>query len=272
MGIDLIPTLEVQRALYAQKRTMARFRWYLEQITGVSDDGEIDIALPIVAVNPLGREHCLAAIEALIALGAEAEIASAIEEARRRLTQVAGEAKVCVNLLDDARGGWTNRHFVEAEMRLKGRLADRAKRRPFVVAPAWSSETYEAGMLRHEALAAIFRYAAAITLGSTQTLGEMLTREGLALRFAGADAETARLLAPRLADDEVDYCRAIILGQRESTHWPAQFAAFFGDEIAAEAGYPGLGLPSRAGFAVALAEATENGVDPVEALSSASRA
>jgi hypothetical protein len=45
MELQLVPTLAVQREFYAQKRTMARFRWYLRQMLGPEEDRNRDIVL-----------------------------------------------------------------------------------------------------------------------------------------------------------------------------------------------------------------------------------
>ncbi len=69
MELELLPLLHVQRELYAMPRGMERFNAYLKRMTGSSAD---DIEFPpLVMMNPMGKEHCLAAVDHLIAIGAE---------------------------------------------------------------------------------------------------------------------------------------------------------------------------------------------------------
>jgi hypothetical protein len=243
---------------------MARFRWYLEQLLAPGEGGDLDISLPIGSVNPMGREHCLKAVEALIAMNAESAVASAVGQAAQRLAAIPGRARLCINLLDDLRGGWTNRYLDEAGLRFGSEHGLRANRsRHFVVVPVWTSESYTPEILRAEALAAIYRHAAWSVAGLPKTLDAMLRQEGLALRFAGGPPSPA-LLAPSLPPDELAHTREVLAPWLEDTGFPVHFSAFFGDEPALACGYPGLGLSPRAGFALALHGAGD--LDPVSAL------
>jgi len=271
MRIEVIRTLEIQRELYTRPRDMSRFGWYLRQLTGEEDaGGERDVALPIISVNPMGKSHCLAAVEALIRLDAEAVLAEAAREAEARLRSVDGEAKAALNLLDDAGGGWTDRHFSEAGLRFGSERADRASRkRRFVIVPCWSSETYTRAVIHAETLAAIFRFVWREKAGTPSTLEGQLRAESLALAFAGATAPST--LAPLLTPAELARATEVIAAHRQASDFPTQFACWFGDEAAAAAGYPQLGLPHRAGFAVALAMAARTDEAPQQALESAAR-
>jgi hypothetical protein len=89
----------------------------------------------------------------------------------------------------------------------------------------------------------------------------MLAQEGLAAAFAGA--------FPSLPADELARARDIIRSHLDETSFPVAFAAMYGDEAAISVGYPPLGLPPRAGFQVALADALAERRDPVAALTNA---
>jgi len=261
MDIRLVPTLAVQRELYAMPAGTERFQWYLKQMLG---DSAEDVRLPITAVNPMGKEHCLTAVETLQALEAEREVSRAIDDARKRLRKADGVAQVCINLVDDLAGGWTNRYFTEAQLRFGSDQAQRANRRQYVVVPAWTSETYTRDLIRRETMAAVYRHAWRARHGLARTLGEMLHAEGLALRFAGAEDDASSLLVPSLSAEVLSKARGVIDVNREAEEFSTQFACFFGDEAAMEVGYPRLAVAHRAGFAVALADAAK--LDPVQML------
>jgi hypothetical protein len=87
----------------------------------------------------------------------------------------------------------------------------------------------------------------------------MLDQEGLAGLFSQA--------MPALARAEIAEARAIIHGiEADTAPYPVIFAALYGDDAARELGYQPLGLPPRAGFDVALADALEHNRDPSAAV------
>src|SRR5215204_5248833 len=110
MEITYVPVLATLRDLYAQPRDMARFKRYLHTITQGTDD----IVVPIVAANPMAREHVLARVNELLAQGAEEVGAGAAEEAAGRLAAVPDQLKASLVVADDVGGGWTNRYLTEA--------------------------------------------------------------------------------------------------------------------------------------------------------------
>ena len=268
MNIELIPTLGAQRELYASPRNMARFCAYIDAMTGPSEGGKTDIVLPIGMINPMGREHCLHAIEALMALDAEAIVARALAGADERLSAFDGNAKVCLNLLDDVAGGWTNRYLTETRLRLgSGQMLRANKKRRIVTVPCWASETYTPALVRQETLAALYRHAYRDRFGIPEILRDQLRWEGLALLFAGVHTSApSHILAPRLPLEDLEYTGAVVEPYLETPGLPVQFACFFGDDAAVEVGYKALGLPPRAGFAIALADAHASDESPEQAL------
>jgi hypothetical protein len=233
---------------------VGRFRRYLEALTGGTDD----VVLPIGVANPMAREHAVARLDELLALGAEEVGAQAAAEADARLRSQPGtiEIKAALVLADDLGGGWTNRYTTEASVRFPGRGA---LKRPFATALVWTSEpTPTAEVIRQEVLAAIYRVAYQQCHGLPTTLQAMLDQEGLAAVFADT--------RPALGPAELERVRRIIGPRIEGASYPTAFACLYGDEAAEQLGYPRLGLPPRAGFLMALADALDHGHDPLAAL------
>jgi hypothetical protein len=256
MLVSYVPVLPTLRELYAQPRSMDRFRAYIAQLTGGTDD----VVLPIGQANPMARDQALDAVNRLIALGADGAGAEAADEAARRLARIplTSEIKATIVVADDAGGGWTNRHTTEAMVRFPGRGA---LKRPFATALAWTSESPGVDELRAEVLAAIYRVAFQQQLRLPTTLGGMLQQEGLAARFANQ--------LPTLTPEALDQARRLLAGlDRERAPYPTIFAALYGDAAATALGYPALGLPPRAGFEVAIADERR---DPIEVLASGER-
>lgn len=77
-------------------------------------------------------------------------------------------------------------------------------------------------------------------------------------RFAGQ-------ALPMYELEEQGYIRGLIAEHQDSAHQPTQFAAFYGDQIAATVGYPSLGLSAYAGLVVATLDAPTN---PISLLTS----
>ena len=250
--IDYIPTLTTLRELYSKPRNMARFNWYVEQMTGTNEAGKLDIVTPIGDVNPMGREHCLAAVERLIAFDADGIAASAAEEAAQRLNldHLDLHARVFINLLDDLRGGWTQRHFKEAGYRYSSELGIRANReRHFVLVAIWASEVerFSPDHVRQQTLDVVYRYTHMQQQGRPITLRQMMALDRLAAQFAG-------ITEPTLDTDDLAYTREVIAPHLDATDAPTQLVCLFGDECAEATGYPKMGLSPRAGIALAIHE------------------
>jgi hypothetical protein len=249
-----LPVLPTLRELYLQPRDVRRFHTYIATLTG----GTGDIVLPIGVANPMAKEHAVAKIDELLAMGADEIAAEATTSAQARLArvQLKVEIKASLVLVDDAGGGWTNRFTTEVSVRFPRRGA---LKRPFATALAWTSEAVPtSAQIRQEMLAAIYRVAHQQRHGLPTTLAAMLEQEGLAGVFAGAQ--------PALRGDELAAARAIIAAQGADPPYPQAFACLYGDAAAEAVGYPRLGLPPRAGFLIAVADALERGVDAVAVL------
>src|SRR5205814_6240657 len=139
-------------------------------LTGGTDD----VVLPIGVANPMAKEHAVAKIDDLLALGAEDEGARAAAEAAERLVgrvPIDVEIKASLVLVDDVAGGWTNRYTSESSVRFPGRGA---LKRPFATALVWTSESPTAEQLGQEVLAAIYRVTYQQRRGLHWTLGTML--------------------------------------------------------------------------------------------------
>ncbi len=237
-----LPLLAVQRDLYRLPRGMERFREYLRTMT---DPRSGDLALPIVSMNPMGKEHVAAQLDRLIEIGAEDAASRAIQGASRQLEDDAGEYRVALVLSDDAKGGWTNRASTEFGARFQPHALTK---RGFVVVMLWTSESYDAERVRRETLAQLHRIAWIGRLGEAKTLAEMMAQEGHALRCSGA-------APPALDARELARTRDVIAPCLARGDMPTAVAALFGDEAAASLGFATLGLGRDAGLSLALADA-----------------
>jgi len=170
MRLRVLPLLGKQRELYALPRGMERFRAYLQTMTGGGDD----IVLPLVSMNPMGKPHCAALLDAPIALDAEAVASRALDDAAARLGSDEGAYEVALVVVDDAQGGWTQRELTECKIALERPYE---QKKGWIVAPPWTSEPTEIPSVRRAVLAAVCRVAHQREHGLPGTLAEVLAEE-----------------------------------------------------------------------------------------------
>lgn len=185
MAFSYVPLLRIQRELYAMPRGMERFREYIRTMT---DAETCDLALPLVAMNPMGKDHVPALIDDYLALGAE-EIAEealrsafALRASADRTVQEPVTYKVALVVSDDLKGGWTNRWASEFSHRIEYAAITR---RGWLVGILWTTEPASAQNVRDAVLTSIHRAEYLQTHAAPRTLGEMLEQEGYAMARAG---------------------------------------------------------------------------------------
>jgi hypothetical protein len=240
MNLEYLPLLKVQRDLYDLPRGIERFREYLRIMT---EPGSGELKVPLVAMNPMAKDHLPAFLDRLIAIGADEVGARTIADIAATLIDERGAYRACLVVSDDLKGGWTNRYASEFSYRFEQRAF---YRRAWLPAILWTSEKYDDAMIRAELLQCVYRAVHVQRHGPARTLGEMLAQECYAMRSAGGTT-------PRLDADDLAYTREVLREYTACTDRATIIAAFFGDAAARDLGYPPLGLSSRAGLALAAA-------------------
>ena len=257
MELEFVPLLEIQRQLYRIPHGMARFHEYLRVMSNHRRD---DLRLPPLAwMNPMGKDHVPALLDALLALDAEGVAAQAVAKAASSLSGVFGEFKIGMVVVDDAMGGWTERYT--SELRLRFEIEPKAKagapRRKYhhwLSGVLWTSQDPSAQAVREAAMMPIYRVAYRQQHGLARTLGEMLAQEGYVMAMAGCKT-------PSLDADDLAYTREVLQPQLGVHDRGAIVGCLFGDTAAAGLGYPPQGLSDGAGLALALHDARPLGED-----------
>ena len=242
MILSYVPLLQTQRELYAMPRGFERFRAYIA--TMVDDTG--DLELPLVAMNPMGKDHIPALLDQYLAFAADDLAAEAMVKTVPQHQHVQGGFQVTLVLADDAQGQWTNRYATEFGHLFQTRPLHR---RGWLVGNLWTSEQPAVDTVRTEILKTIFRGVHIQQFGHAQTLGEMMSQEGYAQKMAGCTQS--------LDLDEINYTREVIAPYLDSEAYPEQMVCLYGDEAAHQLGYEPMGLSRCAGFALALFTAQE---------------
>jgi hypothetical protein len=248
MKFELVPILEKLRDLYLIPRGPTRFQAYINLATGGATSTKDIPYPPLISVNPMAKEHALEFVESWISLDAEEVARMVLEESNARLESVefAPTINVGLSVLDDLKGGWTNRTFNDAA---RFKIGESLEKTGWLCVPVWTSEIPKLEELRAVVLESASRAAFVVQHGDPKTLREMIQQERAVAAFANRSLEFDR--------EELEYSRAVIAPHLENTHQPTVIACLYGDEAAKELGYPALGLSKNAGFQIALADALE---------------
>jgi hypothetical protein len=75
MTLEYVPLLQVQRDLYALPRDRTRFDAYLATMR---DSATGDLALPLVAMNPMAKEHVPALLDRYLAADTDGKAGRAV--------------------------------------------------------------------------------------------------------------------------------------------------------------------------------------------------
>ena len=241
MELEFVPLLRIQPELYDQPRGLERFRSYLRTMV---DARTGDLELPLVAINPMGRDHVPALLDRLLAAGADGAGAVATQAAAERpaTRSVSGRYRVALVLADDAHGCWTNRYQSEFDHRFGG---EALYKRGWITGILWTSEEPTAEAAGREVATAVHRLAHIRRRGPAATLEAMLVQEGEAMAAAGCRE-------PSLGADDLAYTREVMTPYLGAGDRPTAVACLYGDEAARELGYRPLGFSPRAGLALAL--------------------
>ena len=238
MNLEFHSLLPVQREIYAIPGGLNRFRRYL--LTMI-DAKEGDLRLPLAEMNPMGKDHVPALIDAYLALGAEELAAKTVHEMAAETAAVPGNFKVGLVVVDDAKGGWTNRYTTEFNHCFREQAL---WKRGWLVALLWTTEPPSAERILTEVRAVAYRAAYVAQHGQARTLREMLAQEGAVQAWAGGPSQS-----PHAA--EIAFTRDLIAPLLDAADMPTILSVLFGDPAARELGYTPLGLEDRAGLLLA---------------------
>lgn len=242
MRLDYVPLLAALRDVYRLPRSRERFLEYLRAI--VSDDGTNLGAVPLVAANPMAKEHVVSLVDALLAFDADRLAADAAAEAASRYPDVPGTFPAGLTVSDDLAGGWTNRFTCEHDFR----FTDPQGKRFWVTGVLWSSEPASERTVVQTIREAVHRTAYVLRHGPAVTLRQKLVQEGAVMRLAGSDG-------PTLDADDLAYTREVIAPLLGATDMRTTVEVLFGDAAGATLGFTPRGLSPWAGLAVARADA-----------------
>jgi hypothetical protein len=249
MNLDYVPLLQVQRELHSLPRNFDRFQEYLGTVLTPDRTG-VELP-PLILMNPMGKDHVTALLDALLALNADGIAGRAAAEASARLVDEPGDFKATLVVADDLKGGWTNRYDYEFKNRFRYGRSVPGRSRPkwlkdfWLSGVLWSSEPATERAVREAILTAIYRMAYVQRHGHARTLRDMLAQEGHVMAMAGCTG-------PVLDDEDIAYTREVLIPYLDAEDMRTAIECLFGDAAGRTLGFTPRGLSPWAGLALAL--------------------
>lgn len=192
--------------------------------------------------NPMAGDHALASTDALLAIDAEAIAGQAMAEAARAC-EFAGTVELAIVLA--SAGMWTDRFSSEIQHRM---ISPRTAGKGLVY--LWTREVSPADLVRSESIAESVRVMWTTMHGPAATVAAMVAREGLAYALGASALPTASV------EDGAAVAEAVGL-LADSSEVGDMVGVLYGDAAAETGGWTTLGLPDRAGYAWARAQAAD---------------
>jgi hypothetical protein len=260
MRLDCVRLLQTQRRLHDIPPSMARFREYLRTIWSQGGpDGEL---LPLLIMNPMGKGHMVALLDALLDLDADVMAARAAAAAAPQLADDPGVCKLALVVADDLMGGGTNRYDYEFTLRFGpagarsgacpnaplGSELPRWSKHFWIACVLWSSEAPSERAIREAVLTAVHRVAYLYRQGPARTLRDMMAQEGQVMATAGCKG-------PVLDDEDIAYTREVLRPYLDADDKRTAIECLFGDAAGRTLGFTPRGLSPWAGLALALHDA-----------------
>ena len=216
---ELLPTIDIMVDLYEKPRDVARFQAYLKLLQGGTKG---DLAIPISGFNPMAKPHLLEKLSELKAIQAETIVEKTLFDLNRQFkpAKKAPVFKVALNVLDDSKGGWTNRFTSDYDSKFK---MNALVKRQFCTPIFWSSEPYSEALVQQRTLECAFRTIHWLNHSKPCTLKEHVEQE----KFA---AQKSRVVFAKAADFYAKYC--------ESDSYHIIFNFLYGDEASKSLGMP----------------------------------
>jgi hypothetical protein len=255
MNLEYVPLLQIQRELQGLPRNMDRFRQYLRTMIG--PDGDTLELPPLGIMNPMGKEHVTALLDAYLALDADGIAQRALDEASAQVASDPGDFKLALVIVDDLKGGWTNRYDYEFTLRFGQPAKTRDGSRPkwlkdyWLTAVLWSSEPASERAVREAVLSAVYRTAYMQRHGRPRNLRDMLVQEGRVMMAAGCTG-------PTLDEEDIAYTREVLVPFLDAEDKRTCMECLFGDAPSRTLGFTPRGLSPWAGLALALHDARAN--------------
>jgi hypothetical protein len=251
MLFELLPTIDIMLALYQKPRSMERFKEYIQLLQGGTKG---DLAFPITGFNPMAKEHVVQKLTELKEIGAEKIIEQTLKEISTKFPSPGNPAvfKVALNLMDDLKGGWTNRYTSDYDSKFK---LNALIKRHFCTPIFWTSEKYTQELITERVTEYLLRTIYWFTASKPQTLKDHIEQEKFVAKHKNKSNPGNE---PAIDFTTVD---TFYSEHKDSDNYHIIFNFLYGDEASRSLEFPHYGIPGQmTGYKYADALATRQSI------------
>lgn len=237
MKFEIYPIINTMLDLYEKPRTVERFKEYLKTLQGSSKG---DLVVPISGFNPMAKEHVSQKLKELQNLNAEAILLDVLTEINKDIKNFNGNAtfKVALNLADDKKGGWTNKHTTDYDSKFKiNALIERGFCTPYF----WTSELFSIETITQRIREYVYRTLFWIQNGKIKTLKDHLNQE----RFV---AQKTNCTHSNFSKSDITFLKEYYENHKNKDDYNIIFNFMYGDDICNTLSYPTFGITKLTGF------------------------
>jgi hypothetical protein len=237
MKFALIPLLNKMEEFYLLPQNRQRFNTYLDILL---DETKKDIALPIAAFNPMGKELVLKKIRELMNLETEPLISELIDTINLTLPDsIDRKINLAVNLVDDVGGAWSNKYTTDFSSKFG---FESILKRNFCLPYFWTSEKFSEELVVRRTREYMLRTQYWLDNKKPETLREHLDQEVCVQTHLNLP------IGNGLDQESVEVVEKLFKENRDSIDYGFIFNFFYGDEACEALGYITYGFPKNAGF------------------------
>jgi len=237
MRFESLPLVDLMIEYYGLPRGFERFQEYIRLLTGDSKD---DMQIPIVAFNPMGKEHVLDKLNELKLIDAEKIISNCISEINPEIIGQNADRifKVSLSLADVLKGGWTNRYTTDYQTKFNNSAF---LKRNFCTVMFWTSDEITVDLVLARTREFLYRTIYQLEHTKPETLEEHIRQEAYVSNKANP--------YPGTKIEDLDYYQIIYELNHTTIYYPFIFNFLYGDKAAMDLGYTPIGIKEDfAGF------------------------
>ncbi len=244
LAFTVYPILSFIEDLYQMPIGEKRFKHYLQKLQGTDKN---DLKAPIMGYNPMAKEHALLQIKELQQLGAESK-AKHIIETINTYHPINQSFQVIINLADDLRGAWSEKHATEFDSKFR---FEGIYNKGFCTPYFFTSEELNESIISQRIKEAIYRTIYWIKNKDEKDLDYFFKQEV----FVSQQCKTT---AHNVKQHNVNDLDLFLNTHRSATDYNLIFNFFYGDEASEKLGYKTYGISSLTGFELATIYALNN--------------
>lgn len=208
---ELLPILDRMIEFYEMPIGETRFKSYISMLEGETKG---NLSIPIGAYNPMAKDHVLEQLLVLKEMNVEAAMNDELKKLNLKLPNQISNShfKVALNLVDDLKGGWTNKFSTDYDLPFK--LSPYLKR-GFCISYIWTSEQHSTELVVNRTLQSVYRTIYRLSQSQPNTLLQHVKQEDFVLKSLNA---------------KVAHNQKFLMDYGDSENYQIIFNYFYGDK------------------------------------------